>query len=100
MGCVRPNSPVEHQQEDECRQVLRRNIRLLLEAEEDDNDDETWDDIITLEENKTEEDRHLVHDPLIEKYTLYQTEELHHPLFRGRTRTNRTIWKMVMVVSV
>lgn len=39
-----------------------------MEAEEDDNDDETRDDVITLEGNKTE-DRHLDHDLFLLKNT-------------------------------
>lgn len=42
------HSPVQHQQQYECRQVGWRDVRFLLETQEDDDDDDTWDDIITL----------------------------------------------------
>lgn len=42
------HSPVQHQQQYECRQIGWRDVRFLLETQEDDDDDDTWDDIITL----------------------------------------------------
>lgn len=75
------NLPIKHQQQYERRQILRWNIGFLLEAEEDDNDDETWDDVITLDGKETE-DRHLDHGLYYYYFFIRIVPELHHALFR------------------
>lgn len=67
-----------------------------MEAEEDDNDDKTWDDIITLEENKTEKDKH---NHFIQKIHSTPDRRAASSIIQRRTKTNSRIWKMLMVVS-
>ena len=40
--------PVQNEEQNQSRQVGRGNISFLLEAEEDHNHNQAWDDVVTL----------------------------------------------------
>lgn len=42
--------PIQSKEENQSRQVSRRNIGFLLKAEEDHDDNHAWDDVVALSE--------------------------------------------------
>lgn len=64
--CVCP-SPIEQQQQGQYRQVGGGDVGVLLEADKDDDDQSSRDDVVTLEHTGRGQD---IQDFLIQSHTI------------------------------